>query len=98
MVDRIINKESKQTKVAYTFDAGPHGFLFVHEDMLESVLLYFHRQFGSREEVLNSKAKRVIDKTQGILSNPFSNYSEGKIMPRGIWVTDVGCGPELSSR
>ena len=48
MVDRIINRETKQTKVAYTFDAGPHGFLFVHEDMLDTVLTYLHRQFGSR--------------------------------------------------
>jgi mevalonate pyrophosphate decarboxylase len=30
MIDHIINKQSKLTKVAYTFDAGPHGFLFVH--------------------------------------------------------------------
>jgi len=48
MVDRVINKETKQAKVAYTFDAGPHGFLFVHEDMLDSVLLHVHRLFGSR--------------------------------------------------
>jgi mevalonate pyrophosphate decarboxylase len=48
MVDRVINKESQQAKVAYTFDAGPHGFLFVHEDMLDNVLLFIHRQFGSR--------------------------------------------------
>jgi mevalonate pyrophosphate decarboxylase len=74
MVDRIINRETKQTKVAYTFDAGPHGFLFVHEDMLDTVLTYLHRQFGSREEVLNSKARAVIAGTQGMLSLPFSNY------------------------
>ena len=47
MIDHIINKESKLTKVAYTFDAGPHGFLFVHEDMIESVLSYFYTQFNS---------------------------------------------------
>ena len=47
MIDHIINKESKLTKVAYTFDAGPHGFLFVHEDMIESVLSYLYTQFNS---------------------------------------------------
>lgn len=74
MVDRIINQQTQQTKVAYTFDAGPHGFLFVHEDMLPTVLTYIHRQFGSREQVLNSKAKKIIDNTTGMLSLGFSNY------------------------
>ena len=46
MVDHIINKESKMAKVAYTFDAGPHGFLFVHEDMLSSVVGYLYAQFN----------------------------------------------------
>lgn len=31
VIDHLINKDSK-LKVAYTFDAGPHAFLFVHED------------------------------------------------------------------
>ena len=42
MVDNTINKETKISKVAYTFDAGPHGFVFVHQDMLGDVLLYFY--------------------------------------------------------
>jgi mevalonate pyrophosphate decarboxylase len=40
MVDHTINKFS-ELKVAYTFDAGPHAFLFVHEDNLLSVFKYF---------------------------------------------------------
>lgn len=94
MVDRIINQETQQTKVAYTFDAGPHGFLFVHEDMLDAVLTYFHRQFGSRMEILNSKARQVIERSSRVLSLGFSNYGEVKVMPRGLWLTDVGRGPE----
>ena len=42
MIDHTINKESKKAKVAYTFDAGPHAFLLIHEDMLEDVLTYFY--------------------------------------------------------
>ncbi len=34
IVDNIINTQTKKCKVAYSFDAGAHAFLFVHEDML----------------------------------------------------------------
>jgi len=40
MVDHSLNKNS-QLKVAYTFDAGPHAFLFVHEDNLLDTLKFF---------------------------------------------------------
>lgn len=45
VVDHFINKESK-LKVAYTFDAGPHGFLFVHEDSVNEVFSYLERTFN----------------------------------------------------
>ena len=45
IVDNIINKESKKAKIAYSFDAGAHAFLFVHEDMLDDVIKYFRTIF-----------------------------------------------------
>ena len=48
--------------IAYTFDAGPHGFLFVHEDMLSEVLNYLFILFGSQSDLLNEKAKQILNK------------------------------------
>ena len=48
--------------MAYTFDAGPHGFIFVHEDMLEETLSYLFETFDSKIDILNPKAKNIVEK------------------------------------
>lgn len=57
IVDQILNK-IPGFKVAYTFDAGPHAFLFLHESSCPVVLKYFVDLFGMEMNSLNERAQK----------------------------------------
>jgi diphosphomevalonate decarboxylase len=58
VVDHYINANSN-LKVAYTFDAGPHAFLFVHEDNLKEIFSYLEKTFHIQAEQLNENAREI---------------------------------------
>lgn len=58
MVDHYVNA-SEKLKIAYTFDAGPHAFLFVHEDNLNEVFTYLEKTFNIEEQQLNNNARQI---------------------------------------
>lgn len=58
MIDHYINKSSP-LKIAYTFDAGPHAFLFVHEDNVSEVLEYLQKTFNIENNQLNENARNI---------------------------------------
>ena len=85
------------TKVAYSFDAGAHAFLFIHEDMLDNVVKYFQTIFSLKREDFNEKGRMLIEQTLNKKETSNISYSEfkgNKIKPKAIWVTDVGRGAE----
>lgn len=42
-------------KIAYTYDAGPHGVLFIHEDSFDVAFRVFSTIFSFTKEMLNKK-------------------------------------------
>ena len=61
--------------------------------MLEETLSYLFETFDSKIEILNPKAKNIVEnKSNTIKGSTFSEYSDKKVHPKGIWVTDAGRG------
>lgn len=89
----MINKETKTSKVAYSFDAGAHAFLFLHEEMLQTVVHYLNNTFQLGEEAFNPKARSILSQPFNSPST-FSPYKGKIIKPTQMWVTDVGRGAE----
>ena len=44
-VDHVLNPQMK-VKVAYTFDAGPHAFVIVHQSVFDQVYDFFLRAYS----------------------------------------------------
>lgn len=79
--------------MAYSFDAGAHAFLFLHETMLQETLHYLNQTFELNEEAFNPKARLILNQ-QYEPKIQFSKYVGRVIKPSQVWVTDVGRGAE----
>ena len=94
-MDNIINPTSKKAKVAYSFDAGAHAFLFVHEDMLADVLVYLSQQLKPKHDSYNLKGRKVLEEAlKEERQEVFGEYKGTVIAPEQVWVADVGLGAE----
>lgn len=81
-------------KVAYTFDAGPHAFLFMHEKVELQVLGYFSQLFNLSKDDYNLKALQKLEEIESgkVGWSKIKEYKEPIIAPYQIWSTDVGMG------
>jgi diphosphomevalonate decarboxylase len=94
IVDRILNPEL-QFKVGYSFDAGPHAFLFMHESVELLVLRYFNELFKLPITSYNAKAKKLIAEAkelEGCAPGRFKKFEGEVIEPHEIWSTSIGGG------